>query len=84
MSDKLTLHEFQSFLRAIVGEHFAEATNHPYTCTCDKCREWWVQMGPEDEGVFGPFGDQLWEEFAAQLGVTVAEAKAMHEEVEND
>ncbi len=78
-SDNLTLREFQAFLARVVGEDFAEATDHPYHCPCDKCREWWVQMGPED-GSFGPFGDELWEDFAATIDVTVAEAKAMHEE----
>jgi hypothetical protein len=29
---------------------FDEASNHPYECRCDLCREWWELMGPEREG----------------------------------
>lgn len=33
-------------------------SNHPYTCKCSVCLEWWLQMGPEDdgtpEGSYGP------------------------------
>jgi hypothetical protein len=80
-----TLHEFQAFLASVIDEDFALATNHPYDCTCDRCRHWWIQMGPEDGGAFGPFGDDLWSEFAEALDVSVEEAKRMHgREVEKD
>lgn len=41
-----------------VGADFVVASDHPYTCTCDLCREWWRKVGPED-GLYGPFGESL-------------------------
>jgi len=36
-----------------------EGSDHPYTCRCDICREWWAALGPEDLGDdkkgYGPF-----------------------------
>lgn len=29
---------------------FDEASNHPYECKCEICKEWWKLMGPEREG----------------------------------
>lgn len=26
---------------------FAAASNHPYSCDCPICLEWWDQVGPE-------------------------------------
>lgn len=49
------------FARALQGalgisDDFAEASDHPYTCTCAKCRAWWQSMGPDDEtGMCGPW-----------------------------
>ena len=36
---------------------FQEASDHNYNCRCDKCLEWWAQMGPDggDPGDYGPF-----------------------------
>ena len=34
-----------------------EASEHPGSCTCDLCREWWLKMGPDpDTNEYGPFG----------------------------
>lgn len=31
-------------------------SEHPYTCRCDTCREWWKMMGPDpDTGRCGGF-----------------------------
>jgi len=81
-----TLQAFQAFLADVIDEDFALATEHNYYCTCDRCRHWWIQMGPDpDDGLFGPFGDTLWDEFAEALGVSVEEARRMHgREVEKD
>jgi len=54
----------QAFLDALVerggiSEGFADSTDHPYSCTCDQCREWWRKMGPEEDGQYGPFGTSL-------------------------
>lgn len=54
----------QTFLDAFasnteISPDFVESSDHPYSCTCDKCREWWREMGPEDDGTFGPFGETL-------------------------
>jgi hypothetical protein len=43
---------------------FSTATEHAYGCRCWMCREWWLSVGPEDNGKFGPFGMELWEEYA--------------------
>lgn len=29
-------------------------SNHPYSCRCETCRQWWQQMG-DDDGSYGPF-----------------------------
>lgn len=31
-------------------KRFDEASNHPYECNCDLCKEWWEQVPPEDPG----------------------------------
>ena len=28
---------------------FDAASNHPYECKCELCKEWWEKMGPEEE-----------------------------------
>ena len=30
-------------------KRFDEASNHPYYCQCDLCKEWWEIVGPERE-----------------------------------
>lgn len=45
-----------------------EASNHNYRCRCDKCLQWWVACGPEDNGEgwsYGPFTEA---EFVAAGG----------------
>lgn len=44
----------QSRFRQEVGEDFAIASDHPYTCRCAKCWHWWKTIGPDEEG-WGPF-----------------------------
>jgi hypothetical protein len=47
-------------LAQAVGPDFVDASDHPYQCTCNKCREWWSTMGPDpDTGLYGPFGASL-------------------------
>lgn len=29
---------------------FDEASNHPYECGCELCKDWWTQAPPEDDG----------------------------------
>ena len=39
-----------------IDDSFIEASDHPYTCGCSKCKNWWVDMGPDpDTGRCGPF-----------------------------
>ena len=51
----------QAFLDAFaedhnIGETFREASDHPYSCRCDKCKAFWKHLGPDEEtGEFGPF-----------------------------
>jgi hypothetical protein len=30
-------------------KRFDEASNHPYECKCELCKEWWKQVPPEDD-----------------------------------
>lgn len=32
-----------------------EGSEHPFHCKCTMCREWWMMMGPEEDGSYGPF-----------------------------
>lgn len=34
---------------------FSEASDHAFYCRCEKCKEWWRAVGPEEDGTFGPF-----------------------------
>lgn len=50
----------QAFLDEYAGEHeipddFVAATAHPFTCRCDRCKDWWSEVGPDEDGSFGPF-----------------------------
>jgi len=36
-------------------KRFDEASNHPYECRCDLCKEWWSLVPPEDEDQPGDF-----------------------------
>lgn len=40
--------------RAGMSELF-EASDHPYDCRCDKCLDWWMVVGPDEDGLYGPF-----------------------------
>lgn len=46
---------FMSGLAQLVGEDFREATEHSGSCRCEKCLKWWVTIGPDDNGQYGPF-----------------------------
>ena len=54
---------------------FATASSHAYGCRCFACKEWWLGLGPEEDGKFGPFGLELWDEYAEKHGETVREMK---------
>jgi hypothetical protein len=54
---------------------FATGCEHSYRCRCTLCRHWWLSVGPEDDGKFGPFGLELWEDYAAKHDKTVEQAK---------
>jgi len=60
-----TLNDFLEQLKdqLEIDDDFDKASNHPYSCTCDKCREWWLRMGPDENNTFGPFDDELWDEY---------------------
>lgn len=79
-----SLGDFQRELadQAGLSKEFIAASEHPYWCTCNICRKWWLSMGPEEgnDGAFhfGPFGDELWPDFAAKRDMTVAEAKSRY------
>lgn len=54
---------------------FRQATNHPYTCTCIQCLDWWATVGPEDDpdapGSFGPFSRDIVEIYCGIRGKEV-------------
>jgi len=62
----------QDLEKLIVG------SDHPYTCKCDVCLRWWVQVGPEDTGDGWSFGPFTKEEYVEAGGVLPIE----NEEVE--
>lgn len=45
--------EMADFLGVLV------AADHPRSCTCDSCREFWRIVGPEEDGHYGPFGKAI-------------------------
>jgi len=53
---RFSLQQVKDNLRAEVGENFAEATDHAYSCRCAKCWHWWRDMGhdPDSDG-YGSF-----------------------------
>ena len=46
--------EFWKRLRQSLGmtpeqlARFDQASNHPYSCDCEICKEWWELCGPEE------------------------------------
>jgi len=58
-----SLDAFKNALRNIIGEDVANTldagSDHPFSCTCKKCWEWWRLMGPDEDGNYGPFGKEL-------------------------
>jgi len=49
----------QDFLDAMAREwdispEFQQSSNHPYSCKCASCADWWRKMGPDEDG-YGPF-----------------------------
>ena len=68
-----------------ISPQFVDDTAHAYNCKCGECRRWWLMMGPEPEtGEFGPFGNDLWDEYAERAGKSVAELKARYKNGLND
>jgi len=73
------LKKVQQYFAELVGESFVAASDHKYWCRCDICRDWWLRMGPDPDNsvdeAFGPFRDELWEEYAEKSGMSVEDAK---------
>lgn len=43
-------------VNAGINPNFRDASDHPYGCRCEKCREYWQTVGPDpDTGRYGPF-----------------------------
>lgn len=38
-----------------ITDEFQESSNHPYSCRCDKCLNWWRIMGPDEDDNGDPF-----------------------------
>lgn len=58
-----------SMFKDLVSVDFMEASNHSGSCKCQKCLQWWVQMGPEETSYGWSFGPFSKEEFTAAGGV---------------
>lgn len=42
------------------GAMLIDGVDHPYSCTCDTCREFWRMVGPDEKtGMYGPLGYTL-------------------------
>jgi hypothetical protein len=40
-----------------------EGSDHPHSCRCDTCKQWWKLMGPDpDNNMYGPFTKEEIEE----------------------
>jgi len=68
-----SLSKLQQFVLDLAKEHgisddFMAASNHNYRCRCEKCLQWWVEMGPEDDGDGWSFGPFTLEEYLAAGG----------------
>ena len=47
-----------------ISSEFIEASDHPYSCKCDQCAEWWLQMGRDpDTKQYGAFTDMEMKEY---------------------
>lgn len=59
----------RSVFDGLVASDFMDASDHNYRCKCQKCLQWWVTIGPEDNGdgwSYGPFTEA---EYIAAGGV---------------
>ena len=50
-----------------ISDDFAQASDHPYNCRCDKCLDWWYNMGPDDDQGYGPFSAEEIDAHGARL-----------------
>lgn len=41
-----------------INQAIIDASDHPGHCRCDKCREWWASLGPDEDGNYGPFSQE--------------------------
>ena len=58
MTDRApALQAFISQFKTAVGisDAFANACDHPFTCRCAACLEWWATMGADENDIYGPF-----------------------------
>lgn len=52
--------ELEAFLRAFrektgISKDFMESCDHPYSCRCGLCLDYWRKIGPDEDGSYGPF-----------------------------
>lgn len=38
-----------------IPNYLNEGSDHPYDCRCDTCKQWWMNVGPDEDGLYGPF-----------------------------
>ena len=70
--------------RAGVPDSVMEASNHPYTCKCPQCLQWWVECGPEDTGDGWSFGPFTQSEYEAGGGVVPEYIVESYEDNDDD
>ena len=52
-----------------ISDAFAAASNHPGTCRCIDCLDWWIAMGADpDTEKYGPFTDEEIEARKKEMG----------------
>ena len=54
MMENPSLQAFLNKLGDSLTPEFKEASDHPHSCRCEKCRMWWKAMGNDEDG-YGPF-----------------------------
>jgi hypothetical protein len=73
--------------KAGIRDSVMEASNHPYTCRCANCLQWWLACGPEHTAngwSFGPFTQAEYESAGGFVPEWAEEEEYDEEEEDGD